>query len=144
MYSNTPYIVWSPRFLTGIDLIDEQHRGLVSLINTFFYHKADADADLDRFLVPTAQMLKAYTKLHYMTLERIMRETGYPEEGIAKEATKHREILQMIEENDARCRAARDADGFLRFLKTYWQERDCVVKTSYIAFIRNYYEEHTS
>mgnify|MGYP002597985030 CR=1 FL=1 len=58
------YIVWSDAFDTGVAIIDEQHRGLVSLINTFFYHKGDAEKDIDRFLVPTAEMFKSCNAPH--------------------------------------------------------------------------------
>jgi hemerythrin-like metal-binding protein len=133
----TPYLIWSDKFETGIDIIDEQHRGLVSLINTFFYHKADANQDINRFLIPTAEMLKAYTKLHFMTLERLMTETDYPE--IKKEALEHRKMMEQINDIDAKCRANRDSDGLLRFLKSYWQERNCNNDAGCIAHIRNFY-----
>ena len=137
MHRQVLYIVWSKKMDTGIKIVDEQHRGLVSLINTFFFHKADADRDVDRFLVPTAEMLKAYTRLHFLTLERLMRETGYPE--LEHETRLHEEMMATIRSVEAKYRASRDADGFLRFLKDYWNEHSCKAETGYIAYIKNFY-----
>jgi hemerythrin len=137
-----PYIRWTRDFETGIDIIDEQHRGLISLINTFFYHKADQDADLDRFLIPTAEMLKAYSKLHFMTLERLMNETSYPVSEIQREAEIHAKKLDTLIKTDDECRKNRDADTFLKFLRDLWSHRDCSVDSGYIAHIRKYYQEH--
>ncbi|MDD4701883.1 MAG: hypothetical protein PHI96_06640 [Desulfovibrio sp.] len=112
------YIVWSEDMDTGIPIIDEQHRGLVSLINTFFYHKGDADKDIDRFLVPTAEMFKSYAQLHFLTISRLMKETEYPESDL--QTKRNEELMSIIQTVDMRCRSRRDAEGFLRFLKMYW------------------------
>lgn len=129
------YIVWSDAFDTGVAIIDEQHRGLVSLINTFFYHKGDAEKDIDRFLVPTAEMFKSYAQLHFLTLSRLMRETEYPEYEV--EIRRNEEIMSIIRSVDMRCRARRDADGFLRFLKTYWTRVACKNNSNFIAYLKS-------
>ncbi len=129
------YIVWSEEFDTGISIIDEQHRGLVSLINTFFYHKGDADKDIDRFLVPTAEMFKSYAQLHFLTISRLMKETDYPEYDL--ETKRNEELMAIIQTVDMRCRARRDADGFLRFLKMYWTRVVCKKNLNFIAYIKS-------
>jgi hemerythrin-like metal-binding protein len=134
--NTTPYLVWQKEYETGIDIVDEQHRGLFSLINTFFYHKSDASGNINRFLVPTAEMLKAYTQLHYLTLERLLRNAQYPD--IEKIVEYHNEILHNIKMMDARCRADRDADGWLSFLKDYWQKRTSTPNAAYIAYLRKH------
>ena len=131
------YIVWNECYETGIPILDDQLRGLVSLINTFFFHKADADKDINRILVPTATMLKSYAHFYFLTLEKLMVEAAYPD--IESETVRHKEIMRTVEETDLKYRVARDADGFLGFLKQYWNEHACRVERPDIAFIKQYF-----
>lgn len=138
MQNQAIFIAWSKTMSTSIKIVDQQHLGMLSLINTFFFHKTDADKDIDRFLVPTAEILKAYTRLHFLTLEKLMRETGYPE--IEKETRRHEELMRLIKNMEIKYRKLHDADGFLLFLKNYWAEHSCKPDMGYILHIKQFYE----
>lgn len=130
-------IVWSGKFKTGIPILDEQYRGLVSLINSFFFHREDAAKDIEKILVPTAEMFKAYARINFLTVEKLMREAGYPE--LEEYRHRHRKILAEIHRVDRSCRAARDARQFLDFLKEYWAGSVKGLSAEYITFLREHY-----
>ena len=130
------YIVYNDSDNTNIPIIDEQHRGIISIINTFFFHKADAKSDIDKFLVPSAEMLKHYASLHFLTLERLMAESSYP--YLEEEEERHKSMMKEIQNTDIKYRAARDADGFLNFLKKYWHKHACKPDSGYIKHIKTY------
>ena len=131
------FIIWSDKYATGIPVLDEQYRGLVSLINCFFYHRGDACKDIERILVPTAEMFKGYVRLNFYTVEKLMAESGYPD--MEKYVAKHCEILETILRMDRVCRARRDAQQLLDFLKEYWLNSVQQLSSEYIEYLRAYY-----
>lgn len=62
---------WGVQFETGIAKVDEQHKSLVALINTFGQHIAENNLN-DDFLFSTLRELTDYAQVHFDTEERIM------------------------------------------------------------------------
>ncbi len=131
------FIVWSDKYATGIPILDEQLRGLVSLVNCFYFHRADADKDIECVLVPTAEMFKSYARLHFYTVEKLMALSGYPD--VEKYAKRHRTIMDSILRMDMICRSKRDAQQLLDFLKDYWLSSVRELSSEYIEYLRCYY-----
>ncbi len=131
------YIVWRDEYDTGIPVLDEQMRGLVSLINSFYFHRADASREIERVLVPTAEMFKSYVQINFFTLEQLMDQAGYPE--LEKYRELHRVILRSIAKKDAIYRAQRDVDGLLIFLKKYWLATVRANTAHYLDYLREYF-----
>lgn len=131
------FIVWSKQYETGIAILDEQYRGLVSLINCFFFHRNDVAGDITKVLVPTAKMFKSYVKIYCATVEKLMRDSNYPEreryEGL------HAEMIHHIEVMELKYRRARDAQGFLNFLKEYWLDAIEHQEKEYLGHLTDYY-----
>lgn len=120
------FIVWAKDYETGIPILDEQRRGLVSLINSFFFHRGDVSGNINSILVPTAEMFKSYVQINFATVEKLMRDSGYPD--IEKYQQLHEETLAHIVAMDHKYRRYRDAQGLLDFLKEYWLrglQEDC-------------------
>jgi hemerythrin len=64
---NTLYIVWNEYNNLGIAVIDEQHRGIVAIINSLHYFIQEGQGE--DVLVPTLGMLEHYTRIHFLTEE---------------------------------------------------------------------------
>lgn len=112
------FIHWDEIHQSGLAIIDEQHRGLVSLINSFFFHKNDPF--IERILVPTALMTINFAKIHFLTEQQLMEESAYP--GLEEHLKAHERLFRELISVEKKSRAARDADGFLSFLKIWWLE----------------------
>jgi len=110
------FIRWDDVNRTGLSIIDEQHRGLASLINSFYFHKNDPF--IERILVPTALMTINFAKIHFLTEQQLMEEAAYP--GLEEHTAAHEELLKELLIVEKKSRQARDADGFLDFLKGWW------------------------
>lgn len=68
-------IIWSPKYDTGIDLIDRQHRSLCFMFNKINQAMEEGGAEkVANIAIP--QMLK-YAKYHFATEEKFMEEAGY-------------------------------------------------------------------
>lgn len=137
---NSLFIVWSANYETGIQILDEQYRGLVSLINSFFFHRGDTDGDINKVLVPTAEMFKSYVKINCLTVEKLMRDSQYPD--LEKYENLHEEMIGNIRSMDVKYRQARDAQGFLNYLKNYWLEAVRHNEKEYLGYLTEYYSTH--
>lgn len=70
-------IEWNESFITGIETIDKQHKGLVELLNSLIQ---DFNEVMDRRkLENSIEKLFDYTKYHFSTEEYLMRQANYPD-----------------------------------------------------------------
>jgi len=71
-----PYIVWDEKLITGIRLIDEQHKNLVKMINDL--HDAMSIGKGKQTVAKVIQELVDYTVSHFSTEEKFMIKYSYP------------------------------------------------------------------
>lgn len=126
------FIIWKPENETGLSILDEQNRGLVSIINTFFFHRDEVSQDIHRVLVPTMEMFKSYARLHFLTIEKLMEETNYPD--IKKYRKIHEETLSNILISESRYRKLKDGEGMLQYLKKHLYE-ELENKKDYVEYL---------
>ncbi|MDL2314523.1 hypothetical protein LJC36_06035 [Desulfovibrio sp. OttesenSCG-928-C14] len=131
------FIRWTKENETGIPVIDEQHRALAGIINSFFHFRDDPD--IERVLVPTAEAMKDFGVIHFGTEEKLMLESGYP--GYEEHSREHLLIKEEIWMEERACRNAGDAMGFLLFLKKYWTKHLEGYDREYIPHLRKYFAE---
>lgn len=78
-------------------------------------------------------MFKSYARINFATVEKLMRDTGYP--YIEKYEQLHEDMLAHIAVMDLKYRRERDAHGLLKFLKDYWLrslQNDCNMYLPYL------------
>ena len=71
---NTLYIVWNDDSNLGISIIDEQHRAIVSTINSLHYFIQIGHGN--EIIKPTMIMLEQYINIHFQTEEALMAAEG--------------------------------------------------------------------
>lgn len=120
---------------TGLDIIDEQHRALVSLINSFYYHKNDPF--IERILVPTALMTINMAKIHFITEEQLMEQSAYPE--LEAHSLAHEHLFSRLIKVERESRRDRDAERFLDFLKSWWADHVNKFDRRYIPHLKEYF-----
>lgn len=72
---NTPIAQWKSDYETGNPLVDEQHKGIFSVINAL--HSAMVAGQGVEVLEETIQIVRDYTTVHFDTEEQYMRDQGY-------------------------------------------------------------------
>ncbi|MFW5488351.1 MAG: bacteriohemerythrin [Desulfovibrio sp.] len=72
-----PVILWCDSMLTGIQEVDEQHENLTAMINELYY--AYVDGKDQTVLSKIISGVSDYTKDHFSTEERLMKEHEYPD-----------------------------------------------------------------
>ena len=61
---NNLYIVWTDNNEVGYPIIDEQHRGIISIINTLHYFIQTGKGN--EVIKPTMIMLEQYINYHFI------------------------------------------------------------------------------
>jgi hemerythrin len=112
---------WDDRFLTGIAEIDEQHKGLVALIDQFYtlMHTTPPQAGLVRLLRGVLE----YTRTHFATEEGWMRKYSYP--GLDAQIAQHAHFVE---------KAQNVTDRFIR--------GELVLSLEITGFLRDWLSQH--
>lgn len=81
------FIVWDEKYVTGVELVDQDHQVLVSLINKLHEAmlKGTARNDVESIISEMAE----YTKFHFAREEELMATAGYAELATHKRLHDH-------------------------------------------------------
>lgn len=91
--------VFSDKFITGIAIVDEEHKKLFEIIGKV--HKAiQTELMHDKFdvILDILDELKEYTRVHFADEENYMREIGY--DGLAYQEMLHQKFIDKLNELD--------------------------------------------
>ena len=88
-----PIVKWCDNFSVNVVQIDSQHKQMLELVNNLHASvEACVDKkDLERMLVE----LVDFTRLHFLTEEKLMKEHGYS--GLTSHYKEHRILLQHLD-----------------------------------------------
>ncbi|MCL1860542.1 MAG: hemerythrin family protein [Proteobacteria bacterium] len=134
------FIKWQERNDTGVPIIDEQHRGIVSIINSFYYltEKGMCDDALCSFISKT---IKNYSRIHFLTEERILKTAEYP--ALEEHIESHKSLAQETERVERDTLNDKDHRLLLEFLKKWWIEHINEQDMLYVPYLREYEKKAT-
>lgn len=110
------YIAWNEKNETGIPIIDEQHRAIVSLINSLCFFKQENLAKVA--LTPTLTVLSQYSRIHFSTEESLLKKANYVD--FDDHQLLHQNLLKETEIVRLRSEDENNPDILLEFLKNWW------------------------
>jgi hemerythrin len=110
------YIEWDAKDATGVPVIDEQHRGIVAILNTlhFFIERKRTH----EVLASTLDALVQHAQIHFKTEELLLAEADYPE--LERHAAKHRQLFEDIRLVSQEATRGNDPRPVLSFLRSWW------------------------
>lgn len=91
---NSELIAWSPKFSVGVKLIDDQHKGLLGLINDMFNHVVGNEEDEHAYFRDVIREAVQYVKVHFATEEKIMTATKFP--GYLEHKKAHDDFVRAV------------------------------------------------
>ena len=115
------FIMWKPEYNLGIPIIDEHHRGIVSIINSLHFgmqNKHSKDT-----LTPIVEMMKSYTRIHFQVEESFLEMTGFP--NAKKHNDLHIELLSLLAQSGRNSMTDHDPSQFMALLKQWWINHIC-------------------
>lgn len=68
-------IIWDPSLALGLKEIDEQHQGIIALINELAARRDSGNPDI---AAKTLRFLREYLNSHFVLETELMRDLGYP------------------------------------------------------------------
>ena len=127
MQDHLIYIAWKPEYNLGIPIIDEQHRGIVSIINSLYYGMQHTY--MQGFLAPIVDMLHNYTRIHFQIEEHFLEQSDYPD--LKNHIILHQELIAKLDEVGRKSLLEGDPYQLMVFLKNWWLHHICEVDMQY-------------
>ena len=117
--------VWDDSCNIGIESIDDDHRGLVNLINDLY--EAMQDGTGGALLLPIFSALRHYTETHFAKEESFMVECNAPDQD--KHFQEHQRMMAKLADLESRHRNGEAAISLetLTFLRDWLKNHICVV-----------------
>ena len=133
---NSPlFIRWQETNEVGITLIDEQHRGIVSIINTFFY-MMQKHVNHHYLYSCISNTMKEYSNIHFYTEEYFLHLAQYDE--LENHKKLHEKLTLDIGTIERRCFMHNDVSPLLDFLKQWWIHHINEEDRQYVSTLRHY------
>lgn len=89
-------ITWKPYFNTGIALVDEQHRGLVNVLNEAAPLLCGQDSNQNINIAPLLDKLTQYTLVHFKTEDELMRSASMDTRHLEHHRLQHSGFVDQI------------------------------------------------
>jgi len=115
------FIVWLPEYNLGIPIIDEQHRGIVTTINSLFYAMQNKHGE--NVLKSVVNMVNEYTHIHFDVEESFMRKRGFTD--FKRHQKWHDELRYKLSNVGNKSLWEHNPHEFLDFLKNWWIDHIC-------------------
>ena len=126
-------IVWKPEYDLGIPILDEQHRGVVSVINSLYFGMQNKHGA--SMLSPIIGMIHEYTRIHFDLEEDFQRSCDFPN-AISHRAL-HGELTKAMSAIGKESISNRDPREFMEFLKKWWVDHICNKDREFLNYLRD-------
>ncbi|MCL2083960.1 MAG: bacteriohemerythrin [Oscillospiraceae bacterium] len=121
MLEHNVFIVWKPEYNLGIPIIDEQHRGIVTTINSLYYGMQNYY--IKEMLAPIVDMIHDYTHIHFKIEEDFHEKCRFP--GFTAHQELHGKLTSKLLLVGRKSMLAGDPYQFMNFLKNWWIDHIC-------------------
>jgi len=129
------FMPWSNRFRVGVRAIDNDHRQLFGIVNSF--HESFQRKQSPATIASTFVALEKYVEEHFSREEGYMESANYPELGVHK--LEHEDLLEALSEHKRKYQmspANFDHAAFLAFLKKWLTEHILTEDRRYVPYVR--------
>lgn len=133
---NSELVSWSPTFSVGVKLIDDQHKGLLNLVNDMFNHVIGNEEAERAYFKKVIQQAVQYVKVHFATEEKIMTHTRFP--GYAEHKKAHDAFVLTVVENIREFESGNKftLSGFTKFLKEWILTHIAIMDKQYFTYFK--------
>ena len=114
-------IHWKPSYELGIPIIDDQHRGVVTIINSLHYGMQNKHGE--SIIRPIIHMIQEYTRIHFELEEDFLAKCYFPD--LDSHQLLHKELIGDLLHTGRESAFVRDPFKFLDFLKKWWIDHIC-------------------
>jgi len=114
------FVEWEDKYKIGIKEVDEQHMGLVKIINDLYDGLSSGRVDRTTTFKSAAKKVVEYVKNHFTTEEKYMIQYGYSE--LENQKKRHKEFINKLLSSVKSYEQGKSLapSQFLFFLKDWW------------------------
>lgn len=129
-------VKWSEDFACGIKIIDEQHKGLLDLINDLFSHASGNDEEEQEYFKTVVEKAVDYVRVHFATEEKIMKQTQFV--GFEEHKKAHETFIVAVLDNARVFQKEKkiNLEEFARFLKEWVLTHVAIQDKQYFSHFR--------
>ena len=133
---DSEFVEWTNALSCGIKLIDDQHKGLVDLVNNLFKHITGNEKQEKDYFSQVIQEAVKYVKVHFATEEKIMIATKYS--GYAEHKKEHDNFVLAVVNNIRDYEAGKrlTLSTFTRYLKEWILSHIAVMDKKYFEYFK--------
>jgi hemerythrin len=131
------FIEWDDRYMTGIQLFDDQHRELITLTEELFISCQAGDDQAKGTFKKTAHSAVEYVKRHFTAEEKMFENINYP--LAAEHKKQHEAFVKRLLEDVRKFEEGKEFVplAFARFLREWILTHIAVHDRQYADFIQN-------
>ena len=137
---NNLLMIWTKEAEIGIPILDEQHHGLTSIVNSLFYCMGEGRGK--KVLCPSISLFELYAQIHFEVEEGLMREIGF--DGLNKHAAAHEKLDRQLTTLLAKNRCCEDPSSLIQFFKDAWLDHVCKWDRLYVEPAMEYIQKHSA
>ena len=136
MKNDEDFIAWNDKLACGIKLIDDQHKGLVDLVNEMFKHATGNEVQEKDYFDRVIQEAVKYIKIHFATEEKIMLATKFS--GYAEQKREHDTFVRTVAEKTREYKSGKrfTLSNFTRFLKDWVLSHIALMDKQYFEYFK--------
>ena len=134
--ASSELVSWSPSFSVGIKIVDDQHKGLLKLVNDMFNHVIGDEVAERAYFQKVIQEAVKYVKIHFATEEKIMIATKFP--GYMEHKKAHDSFVLAVVANIKDYEAGKKLTlaTFTRYLKEWVLTHIAVMDKKYFDYFK--------
>lgn len=136
MKTYSKLVTWSSTYSVGVKIIDEQHKGLLNLVNDMYNHVADDEAAERAYFQKVIQQAVNYVKVHFATEEKILRATKF--QGYAEHKKEHDYFILTVVDNIRAFETGKNMNliSFTHFLKDWILTHIAIMDKQYFEYLK--------
>ena len=133
---NSELVSWTSKFSVGIKLIDDQHKGLLDLVNDMFNHVVGNETEERIYFESVIQKAIQYVKVHFATEEKIMSATKF--QGYKEHKKAHDAFVMTVVNNISNFEAGEKVSlsTFTKFLKEWILSHIAIMDKQYFEYFK--------
>ena len=131
---NKEHVTWDDSFSVGFELIDDQHKELVNMVNGLFESCDKGAAAADKAFLQTIKKAADYTRDHFSTEDKYMVLASFP--NISEHRKQHDEFFATVLKAMKEFESGKTAPHELaQFLKSWLLNHIAVSDKQYAPFL---------
>jgi len=130
------YIEWSEAYSLGIKMIDDQHKGLLDIVNDLYSHSTGNEFEEMLYFKDVIHQAVDYIKNHFQVEEKLLVATKYP--GYAEHKKAHDQFTLMVvaSAKDFESGKRMVLEKFAHFLRDWILSHIAVMDQDYATYLR--------